>query len=436
MAWFKNPLAPTKQKNAVYPTDSPQWFDMLLRGEKYSQSTVSTETAMRLSTVYSCIKVLSETVSTLPCHLFKLSDDRATKSHAWNDSLHSLVYRQPNDWQTAAEFWQWQMVNLCLKGNSFNYIVRGPSGRVAALHPIPVDSVNVHVTAQNQIEYQVTIGQDGINRTEVFQPNEILHFKSMSMDGIVGMSPISYQGHLLGGAVEQRNHANNVFANGSTPRGVLTVDGTLSDEAYTNLKDSWHESHGTTQNANRVALLEAGVKFEPISMSPGDVQLLETRKMSREEICGLFRVPPHMIADLSRATFSNISEQNIDFYKSAVSPYLIGFENRLAHSLLGDSTREFKFDVSPLIRGDFSGEVEAYSKLLEIGVMSPNEVRQRLDMNPREGGDEFISGSNNLTFGDDQEEPEALPAPEPETDTSQELDKMLIGLLTSKAHEG
>ena len=113
-----------------------------------------------------------------------------------------------------------------------------------------------------------------------------------------------------------------------------------------------------------------------------------------------------MIADLSRATFSNIEAQGLDFYKSAISPYLKSFEGRMDYQLLGDSTRCFKFDVSELIRGDFQGEVEAYSKLLTMGVMSPNEVRSRLDMNPREGGDQYVSDSNNLTFGNDEEQEE------------------------------
>tara|TARA_R110002124_G_scaffold242274_1_gene407466 strand:+ start:101 stop:1387 length:1287 start_codon:yes stop_codon:yes gene_type:complete len=418
---------PPAAKSASYSLDSPALMNLMMRGEATSLNAVGPDTAMRLSTVYACIKVLSETVSTLPCHLFKLSDDRATKSHAWGDALHSLVNRSPNDWQTSQEFWQQQMVNLCLRGNSYNYIVRaGSSGRVVAIHPLPVDAVSVNVYAQNRIEYSVTVGEKGEQRSEVFQPDEILHFKTMSMDGIRGVSPISYQGHLLGGSIEARNHANNVFANGSTPRGVLMVDGTLSDEAYANLKESWSSSHAGTQNANKVALLEAGVKFEPISMSPGDVQLIETRKMSREEICGMFRVPPHMIADLSRATFSNITEQSMDFYRSAISPYLKTFESRMNFSFLGDSTREFKFDVSELIRGDFSGEVDAYKKLLEIGVMSPNEVRGRLDMNPRDGGDDFVSDSNNLTFGDEAEgTPDEPEQPEQTTEETEEISEEL-----------
>ncbi len=403
MAWYNFRKSAPQQKNA-YSLDSPALLDMMLRADKPGLSAVSSEAAMRLSTVYACIKVLSETVSTLPCHLYKLSTDRMTRTHAYNDILHTLVMRAPNDWQTAQEFWQMQVVNLCLRGNSYSYIVRGESGRVVALHPIPVDSVSVHVEAQNRITYNVTIGEKGRQRTEVFAPQEILHFKTMSLDGITGISPISYQGHLLGGAIEQRDHSNSVFANGSTPRGVLQVDGTLSDDAYNNLKESWEGAHGGRGNANRVALLEAGVRFEPISMSPGDVQLIETRKLSREEICGIFRVPPHMIADLSRATFSNIEEQTLDFYRSAIYPYIRGFETRMNYSLLGDSTREFRFEVGELLRGDFAGEVDAYKKLLEIGVMSPNEVRHKLDMNPREGGDEYISGSNNLTFGAEQEE--------------------------------
>ena len=419
---------PTATKSASYSLDSPGLMNMIMRGETPSLNAVGPETAMRLSTVYACVKILSETVSTLPCHLFKLSDDRTSKSHLWNDVMHALVHKSPNDWQTAQEFWQQQMVNLCLRGNSYNYIVRaGSSGRIVAIHPLPVDAVSVNVYAQNRVEYSVAVGENGVTRSEVFQAGEILHFKTMSMDGIRGVSPISYQGHLLGGSIEARDHANNVFANGSTPRGVLMVDGTLSDEAYTNLKDSWASSHAGTQNANRVALLEAGVKFEPISMSPGDVQLLETRRMSREEICGIFRVPPHMVADLSRATFSNISEQSMDFYRSAISPYLKTFESRLNYSFLGDSTREFKFDVSELIRGDFAGEVDAYKKLLEIGVMSPNEVRARLDMNPRDGGDDFVSDSNNLTFGDADEEESPTPEqPQTEEEISEDYDEQGI----------
>ena len=402
MAFWNKKSEATAQKGITYGLDSPALMELIMRGEKPSLSAVSPETAMRLSTVYACIKVLSETVSTLPCHLYKLSADRSSKTHQWSDQMHTLVYRSPNDWQTAQEFWQMQVVNLCLRGNSYSYIVRGESGRVVALNPIPVDSVSVDIQHQNQITYHVTIGEQGRERTMVLQPSEVLHFKGMTLDGIRGISPIAYQGSLLGGAIEQRDHANNVFANGSTPRGVLQVDGTLSDDAYKNLKESWDAAHGGTRNANRVALLEAGVKFEPISMSPGDVQLIETRKLSREEICGIFRVPPHMIADLSRATFSNIEAQGLDFYKSAISPYLKSFEGRMDYQLLGDSTRCFKFDVSELIRGDFQGEVEAYSKLLTMGVMSPNEVRSRLDMNPREGGDQYVSDSNNLTFGNDE----------------------------------
>ena len=422
MAFWNKKSEAAEQKSISYGLDSPALMELIMRGEKPSLTAVSPETAMRLSTVYACIKVLSETVSTLPCHLYKLSADRTSKTHVWSDIMHTLVYRAPNDWQTAQEFWQMQVVNLCLRGNSYSYIVRGDSGRVVGLHPIPVDSVSVDIQHQNQITYHVTIGEKGRERTMMLPPSEVLHFKGMTLDGIRGISPIAYQGSLLGGAIEQRDHANNVFANGSTPRGVLQVDGTLSDDAYKNLKESWDSAHGGTRNANRVALLEAGVKFEPISMSPGDVQLIETRKLSREEICGIFRVPPHMIADLSRATFSNIEAQGLDFYKSAISPYLKAFENRMDFQLLGDSTRCFKFDVSELIRGDFQGEVEAYSKLLTMGVMSPNEVRSRLDMNPRDGGDDYVSDSNNLTFGNEPEPEQQEQQPEPEQEQEEPTD--------------
>jgi HK97 family phage portal protein len=325
-----------------------------------------------------------------------------------DNKLHSLVADAPNDFQTAQEFWAQQVTNVCLRGNSFNYVTRTQSGKVIEIVPLPVDACTINIQAQNRITYTITLGEGDQTRSFIAQPENILHFKNLTLDGIQGVSPIAYNGALLSNALEARDHANSVYTNGATPRGVLQTEGVLSDEAYENIKASWGASHGGSSNANKVAILESGLEFKAVSMSPADVQLLESRKYSRSEITGMFRVPPHMIGDLERATYSNIGHQSLDFYKSAIAPWLAQFESRLNFSLLGTNSNCFRFDVSELIRGDIETEVSSYRSLLEMGVLSPNEVRAKLGMNPRDGGDEYVTQSNNLTFGDgDQPESES-----------------------------
>ena len=223
---------------------------------------------------------------------------------------------------------------------------------------------------------------------------------------------------MVDGSRAAMDFANSVYVNGATPRGVLQTEGSLSDEAFANLKESWNSAHGGSANSNRVAILESGVSFAPINMSPQDVQLLESRKYSRSEIAGLFRVPAHLINDLDKATFSNIAQQGAEFHRYSLAPWLKMIEQRLDLTLTSGGTESFKFDTSELLKGDVEAEVAAYSKLLEIGVMSPNEVRAKMGLNPREGGDSFVSDSNNLTFGGGSEEKPTEQPEEPKEDNS------------------
>lgn len=394
--WRKYTAPETK---TAIDINSPRMMEIIRQGETYSTA-VSPEAAMRLSTVYACVKVLSDTISTLPVHLYRKDGDSRV---ILDNKLHSLVMDAPNDFQTAQEFWAQQVANICLRGNSFSYVTRTSQGKVVEIVPLPVDSCSVNIQAQNQITYTITLGEAGNTKTFTAQPENILHFKNLTFDGIQGMSPIAYNGQLLSNSLHARDHANSVYTNGATPRGVLETEGVLSDDAYENLKASWGASHGGSSNANKVAILESGVQFKPVSMSPADVQLLESRKYSRSEIAGMFRVPPHMIGDLDKATYSNIGHQSLDFYKSSIAPWIAQFESRLNFTLLGTNANCFRFDVSELIRGDMETEVASYRSLLEMGVLSPNEVRAKLGMNPRDGGDEYVTQSNNLTFGDSAE---------------------------------
>ena len=381
-------------------TSSPS-FKESLRDYFAGGGQISSESAMRISTVYACVKVLTDAISTLPLQLYVKDGNN---NNLVDSRLASLLGSSPNSFQTSVEWLALQVLNICLRGQSFSYIVRSSDGRIVEILPLPPGAVAVNVTAQNSINYSITLGRDGETQTMIAQPNEILHLKNLTMDGVNGVSPIKFNESVLGHAVDARDYSKNVFKNGATPRGVLEVDGTLSDAAYENIKDSWHDSHQGTANSNKVAILESGVKWRSVSLSPEDVQLLDSRKYTRSEICGIFRVPPHMIGDLERATYSNIGHQSLEFYKSTVYPWLVQIESRLNFSLLSKSNYFFKFDVSELLRGDLESEVKAWRSFIEMAVVSPNEVRAKIGMNPREGGDEFVSMSNNLQFGNDTEE--------------------------------
>lgn len=389
--WFRKEA---ETKSAI-DVNSPRFLEMM-RGASGGGN------AMRVSAVYSCVKVLSESISNLPVNLYTVQGDIRTKKPS---QLDRLVSQQPNDSMTASELWSYVVASVCLHGNAYVYVTRTSTGRVVELLPVPASNVSIHTNNKRGVTYTVTTGKEGESKTIQMTSKNLLHFKSLTLDGYTGISPIAYNSAVIDGSSAAVGFANSVYANGSTPRGVLEVEGSLSDEAFENLRASWGATHGGEANANRVAILESGVKFSPISMSPHDVQLLESRKYSRSEIAGLFRVPAHMIGDLDKATYSNIAEQGAEFHRYSLAPWLTMIQQRLNMTLTAGGNEQFRFDISELIRGDIEAEVAAYSKLLEIGVLNPNEVRGKFGMSPREGGDEYISQTNNLSFGDSSEEP-------------------------------
>ena len=386
--------------------NSPRLLEQIREG----MNGTSGESAMRISAVYSCVKVLSESVASLPVNLYDTDGQLRTRRPS---QLDRLVSATPNENMTAMELWQYVITSVCLHGNAYVYVVKTGKGRAVQLLPIAASSVAINVGANNSVSYTVSTGEG--SRQLKMSSKELIHFKSLTLDGYTGISPISYNNSVISGGAAALNYANSVYTNGATPRGVLEVEGALSDDAFTNLKESWQGAHGGSSNTNRVALLESGVKFKPITMSPQDVQLLESRKYTRSEIAGIFRVPPHMVGDLDKATYSNIAQQGAEFYRYSLAPWLTMVEQRL-NMTLGSPSQVFKFDVTELIRGDVEAEVSAYSKLLEIGVLSPNEVRAKFGINPRIGGDEYVSQSNNLTFGASSEEPEDKPTEPKEGD--------------------
>lgn len=405
MGWSdQKTAAVTAGTKSSIDINSPRALEMIRQGT----SGIDGENALRVSAVYSCVKVLSESIASMPLNLYSLEAD-GSKQRKYNRT-DRLVSIAPSDFQTAAELWSYVVTSLALHGNAYVQIVRTGSGRPVELRVIPANSVTVHVDG-HLVRYTVSVGPSGSQRTYEIKRQDILHFKGMTLDGYRGISPIQYNSSLIGGDRVAIDYNNRIYTNGATPRGVLEVDGVLSDEAYENLRQSWGAAHGGENNGNRVAILESGVKFQGISMSPTDLNLLETRKYSRAEIAAIFRVPPHMVGEMSSATYSNITDQSRSFYQYTLAPWLTAIEQRLNHTLAGPGEC-FRFDIDGLIRAPLTDEAPALQSLIQTGILSPNEARERLGLGPRDGGDEYVefTGGEQPQEQEDSSNEESIPA--------------------------
>ena len=396
----------TQTKSAALDINSPRILEAI-RGGMYG---VHGESAMRISAVYSCVKVLAESISTMPVNLYNVDND-GTNSRIYNKQ-DRIVSIAPSEGQTANEMWSYVVTCLALHGNAYLYMTRTAGGEVVELLPVSPSNVTVGVD-RNRVTYTVALNDSPDAEKLKLTNRNILHFKGLTLDGYLGISPIAYNSALINGERASVDYANRIIIEGATPHGVLEMDGTLSDEAFENLRDSWNGAHGGTKSGSRVALLESGVTYKPISLSPTQIGLLDGRKYSRSEIAGIFRVPPHMIGEMSQATYSNIADQSKSFYRYTLAPWLTAIEQRLNHSLAG-AGQAYRFDVDGLLRPSLQDESASYKSLIETGILSPNEVRERMGLGPRDGGDNYVTNSNNLTFGGAEADTEKEEKPDAE----------------------
>jgi HK97 family phage portal protein len=346
---------------------------------------VNPTNAMQAMAVYSCVKVLAESLGMLPFILGREAlngDMTPAKDHP----LFELLRWQPNDYQSAVEFWEMIVVHLCLRGNAYAYVLRARSGRIVELIPMHPDMVNVTMNAQNEVVYQATMGDGSM---KVLDRSEILHIRGLTLNGWMGISPIAYARESIGLALATEKFGGQLFRNGAKMGGVLETPSKLSDVAYTRLRNSFDEAT-SGENAHKTALLEDGVKFSKISMSNDDAQFLDTRKYQRSEIAGLFRVPPHKIGDLEKATFGNIEEQNIQFITDAVQPLATRIEHAIRRDLFSLDDRKslcLRADMSELLRGNATSRAAFDASGILNGWMTRNEARKREGLNSLPGLD-------------------------------------------------
>ncbi|MCE2597209.1 phage portal protein [Motilimonas cestriensis] len=360
-----------------------------------SGRSVSDIKAMQLTTVFACVRVLSESVGMLPCHLYKESAKQ--KNKAKEHWLYRLINTAPNDYMTAQEFWELLIVSLCLRGNFYAY--KNKIGdKVTELLPIDPGCVEAKLNASWEPVYKVTFA-DGSQ--DVLSQDEIWHVRIFTKDGLKGLSPIAYAKEAIGLALATEEHGSRLFTNGAVTTGVLSTEQVLSDAAFKRLQDDFKSRHQGLANSHKPLILEMGLDWKSISLSAEDSQFLESRKFQRDEICAIFRVPPHLVANLDKASFNNIEHLGLSFINYSLVPYLTRIENRIKVGLLPKSQQAdtfAKFNVGALLRGDMKSRFEAYATAINWGMYSPNDCLRLEDQNPRPGGDVYLTPLN-MTSG-------------------------------------
>lgn len=355
---------------------------------------VNAESSMRVAAVYGCVRVISETVGSLPLHIYRRT--AGGKIRAVDHPLYRLLHDTPNPWQTAMEFREMMQAHLCLRGNAYAYINWTSPTNASELIPIHPDRVTVRQLDDMSLVYEVR-NKTGV---QLFPAEDILHIRGLSSDGIVGRSVLEDARESIGVAIATQEYASKFYANDATPSLVVSIPGKLSPEARKRLVEAWQDTFGGSRNARRTAVLEEGAKVEPLAMTFDDAQFLETRKFQRSEIAGIFRVPPHLIGDLERATFGNIEHQSIEFVTHCIRPWLVRWEQALSRALFTAPGIYFpEHVVEGLLRGDIKSRYDAYAVGRVNGWLSANDIRSLENLNPIQGGDVYLQPMNMVPAG-------------------------------------
>ena len=362
---------------------------------------VSETSAMQMTAVYACVRILSEAVAGLPLHLYRYGE-KGTKEKAIDHPLYHLLHDEPNPEMTSFIFRETLMTHLLLWGNAYAQIIRNGKGEILALYPLMPNRMKVDRDRSGEIVYEYTRSSDDVRTSSgsvvLLKAKDVLHIPGLGFDGLVGYSPIAMARNAIGLAMATEEYGAKFFANGATPGGVLEHPGVLKDPAR--VRESWNSVYQGSGNSHRIAVLEEGMKYTPIGIAPNEAQFLETRKFQINEIARIFRVPPHMVGDLEKSSFSNIEQQSLEFVKYTLDPWVIRWEQSIHRALLAKDEKDtmfVKFNVDGLLRGDYASRMNGYAVGIQNGFMSPNDVREleNMDRIPEElGGDRYLCNGN------------------------------------------
>lgn len=385
----------TTEKRSAPPTS----WDLMRTGADYGADAGVVPTvylAENLSVVTACVNAISETGGMLPPHVYRKLPD-GSRVEAPDHPVAMLFSDGPNDWQTTPEFIEMMTAHCLLRGNSYARIGRNNRGEPISLNPYHPDLVSVvYIPQTKRYAYDVSQRHGGTIR---LLPEEMLHLKDRSDDGIVGKSRLTRARETFGSAIATERYAASTFRNGAAMSGILSHPDAIGEEAAARLGKDFKQTYSGADKAGAVAVLEEGLKWQQISVSPDDAQMLESRKFSTMALARIFRVPPPVIGEFEGGNYSSISEVGRWFYSHTMQPWLNKWEKIIAHSLfsaIGRKTFEVEFDCDLLLRGDMLARFQSYRIAREIGVYNANELRKFEKANPRKdtGGETYFEPAN------------------------------------------
>jgi HK97 family phage portal protein len=359
---------------------------------------------MQISAVYACVRVISEAIAELPLHMYQLNGEKQEK--AYNHPLYYLLHDAPNELMTSFVFRETLLTHLLLWGNAYVYKQMAYNGRIMALYPLIPNRMTVNRGVTGKIIYTYTTNENdaiykGKQETYTWDSSDIMHIPGLGFDGLIGYSPIAMARNAIGVAMATEGYGSSFFENNASPGGILEHPGVVKDPER--LRQSW-QSQFTGANAHSIAVLEEGLKYHQVGISPNEAQFLETRKFQINEIARIFKVPPHMIGDLEKSSFSNIEQQALEFVKYTIDPWVIRLEQAINLSLLSFNDRGHyfaRFNVDGLLRGDYNSRMTGYATARQNGWMSANDIRELEGMNDipdDEGGNAYLVNGNMMTI--------------------------------------
>ena len=351
---------------------------------------VGSDNALTFTAVWAAIRLLSESVSSLPLGVYTNSD--GDKIVAENNPVYPLLKIRPNNYQSKITFLEKVMMDLPTKGNSYVKIERNRGAIPTALLPLNADDVNIKFI-DGVLFYETA--------SNIYDASDILHFKTITKDGIIGLSPIDQCKNSIGWGMAVEEFGNTFFKNGAKLSGVLQTDRALSETAIGRLKNSFNNVYAQLTGSNATVVLEEGLTFKPVSISAEQAQFLASRTFSIEEVARIFNIPPHMLKDLSKSSFNNIEMQSQEFVTYTLMPYLTRIEQEMNLKLFrtNEIGKTFvQFNVNGLLRGNTKDRSEFYRTMLNIGAMSINEIRNKENMNKIADGDKHFMQLNMTTI--------------------------------------
>jgi len=394
MSIFSRKKTEAKEK----PTNTLSTAKSFFWGRATSGVSVNEDTALRTAAVYSCVRVISEAIASLPLNIYEYDGDgrRLAPTHG----LQRILHLEPNPEMNSFAYRETIMSHLLLYGNSYSQIIRDNSGRVKALYPLLPNKVDVKRAENGELYYTYWRDEDEKRRGDVagaviIPRDYMLHIAGLSYDGLVGYSPIDLARNAIGLAIATENYGAEFFSNSANPGGIIEAPGTMNDQDA--LRKIWESLYRGSSKFHGLAILEEGLKFKPVSIPPDAAQFLETRRFQLNEIARIFRVPPHMIGDLEKSSFNNIEQQSLEFLTYSIDPWVCRLEQYMCQQLLLPSEKDryfIKFNVDGLLRGDYEKRMRGYSIARQNGWLSANDIRRLEDMNPITDGDEYLVNGN------------------------------------------